>query len=183
MPEPALVDLGDMVRVVNLEQYDLFWSWDSRRTIIKSGDSAFVLFDCAKVYVGDPRSGERVRSMKNEQGLVQFIPDRATETRRLKILYNDNRMADEAVINGYPDVEVYTMTGERITTVLDDPVGRTVIPVETTKYDSDALMARIDRQDRLIAKLLGERNIQPDDPSLTERLSMPVVDELPPEDV
>jgi hypothetical protein len=157
-------ELGETLRVVNLSTRDTYrFAWNSRQYVLAPGASEFMPFDAVKVYTGDPRATNNVRTSRDSIGIVSFLPDRATEVRRLRLLYaapfgeymrasdvggifvNSNpdepneslatRFAWEGV--RIPQVEVYNIRGERIYTVLDDPEGAMSIPVSFTRHDID----------------------------------------------
>lgn len=130
--------------------------WDSRKHNLQPGRDSFIPFEAAASFFGDPRSGERIVSIINERGQVGFIPDRATEVRRLRTKY-DNMFGDETVIENYPIVEVYDLQeNERIITVLDDPKGDTVRIAERTVTQDNELVDIVHAQQ----KTINEQNKQ-----------------------
>jgi len=52
---------------------------------------------CAFSWFGDPRSTAQMGTVRDQKGIVGFIPDRDTERRRLRVKY-DNQFGDENVI-------------------------------------------------------------------------------------
>lgn len=136
------------------------FQWDSRAYPAAVGKETFVPFEAVAVAMGDPRSAETVASVRDEGGNVSFVVDRATELRRLIVLY-DNEMDDNNEGPMYaPDASVTDLEGEPIKTVLDDPAGESVTPVQTTILDRDQLMQQIQRQQRLIEQLADEQDIE-----------------------
>lgn len=135
--------------------------WDSRKYNLVPGQDCFVPFEAAVNMFGDPRSGERIVSNRDERGQVGFIPDRATEVRRLRTKY-DNLFGNEAIVENYPLVEVYELDGTRITTVLDDPQGESTTPVVKTVREDNELLEIVKRQQATINQLMERVGILPD---------------------
>lgn len=145
--------------------------WDARPYVCKPGESVFAPFEAVSIALGDPRSGESVQSQRDEAGNVLFVLDRPTEVRRLRTLY-DNQLGDEAVILFAPIAEVEDLEGKKIRTVIDDPEGQTVTPVQTTVLDRDQLLSQVQRQQRMIERLAESQGIDlaTGEPSPTEEI-------------
>jgi hypothetical protein len=163
-------------------------------------------FDAIKVYTGDPRATNNIRTSRDSLGIVSFLPDRATEVRRLRLLYSapfgeymrasdvggifvhtpdpsDTALATKYAWDGVriPLVEVYNIRGERIFTVLDDPEGTLNIPVTVTQHQvdrSDQLQRLVEQQSTIIDALSARLGIDPNSPALDNQ---DVLNELPPE--
>lgn len=150
---PPTVSLGDWVKVVNVGEKPFTAQWDSRKYTAPVGGEVFMPFEAAKLWLGDPRAAESISSHRDITGMVSWIPDRATEVRRLRALY-DNQFGDERTITGHPVVEVYTQAGDRIYTVLDDPNGERVAPAVSSVMDHAALLDQVKRQQATIDLLL-----------------------------
>lgn len=160
---PVALDDSDIVRVVNTADAPFTIMYDSKSYKLEPGQDSFIPFPAAALWFGDPRSTGTLGSVVNERGLRSYIPDRDTEVRRLRVKY-DNQFGDENKIIRHPLVEVYALTGERITTVLDDPAGDSVNVVPQTVQDQGNLMALITAQAQQIEKLtqlVMERDQQP----------------------
>ena len=132
--------------------------WDSRPYVVSVGDTAFAPFEAVSVAVGDPRSSDETRTVRDESGNVGWIVDRATEVRRLRTLY-DNQTGDLSEIKYAPLLDVFDLEGERVKTVLDDPEGDSVTPAVTTLLDRDQLLAQVQRQQRMIEQLAEAQGI------------------------
>jgi hypothetical protein len=132
--------------------------WDSRSYVVQPGDSAFAPFEAVTVAVGDPRSSDSTRVVRDEAGNVGWVVDRETEVRRLRTLY-DNQTGDLAEIKYAPLLEVTDLEGDPIRTVLDDPDGDSVTTVQTTLLDRDQLLAQVQRQQRMIEQLANAQGI------------------------
>lgn len=183
---PGALDIGDFVTVTNEGDQRINWMFDSRPYRIDPGQSAPIPFEVAVLWLGDPRAAGAVMSSRDSRGLVAFIPDRATEVRRLKIKYGDPT-GDEDNIDltasmHYPRVSVKTMDGTPIDFVLTDPTGEksTPVPVSTTHIDPASLLAIVERQQRQIDTLTtlinGPRNDAPLEPLAGEDESVEGVD-------
>lgn len=149
---------GQVLEVNDDTTTPLVLQWDSRRYEIPVGGSAFVPFDAMSNAAGDPRAGASMRSYRDESGNTGFILDRATEVRRLRTRY-DNQMGDEEVIYFAPRMTVVDLEDNLIRTVLDDPSGESVLPITTTLVDRDALLAQVQRQQRMIEMLADQQGI------------------------
>src|SRR5271154_5737592 len=82
------VELAETMRVLNKGSQTLRLRWDSRTYDIAPGKDSYMPFDCVKLYFGDPRCTALMQSVTDTRGLVSFVGDRATEVRRLRLLYN-----------------------------------------------------------------------------------------------
>lgn len=195
-PLAVVPELGETLRVLNVSPSDTYrFAWNSRQYTIPPAGSDYMPFDAIKVYCGDPRSTNNVRTSRDSLGIVSFLPDRQTEVRRLRLLYSapfgeymaagdvggifvhtpdpsDNgslaiKFAWEGV--RIPLIEVYNIRGERIYTVLDDPEGSLNIPVNITQSHvdrSDQLSRLVQQQSSIIAALSERLGIDPNSPAL-----------------
>lgn len=166
MPTVQAVTLGDMVRLVNLEDRALRLAWNSQTFTIPANGEAFVPFDLAKLYFGDPRSLETVTRVRDERGHDMIIADRAAEIRRLQTYWQSSTikfreyipgdrsyLEEEGISDLLPHVEVYTLGGERILMVADDPYGDTVMAATSTRAESDRMRQQLMDQSDMIAEL------------------------------
>ena len=195
MPNNPNVELSETLKVVNWSvtrdgrPQGLRLAWNSRKyDLAPNGGECYIPFDCVKLYFGDPRTTEQMRTLRDSIGIVSFLPDRPTEVRRLRLLYaapfgeylnNEDlggiytvnptdamEVGKNAAFEGVhvPKVEVYNMQGERIYTVLDDPQGLDTIPVPVTGSFRDDMAALVQRQAALIDTLARKVGIDPTDP-------------------
>jgi len=180
MPEISDIALTDQVSVRNLNhtlpadhwQYNkpVVLQWNSRTwTVPVGGETHGIPFEVIKKDFGDPRSTDRVVAVRETpNSMPEFIPDRMTEVRRLQQLYQntvirfreyvpgDRSFLEEGITDRAPKVEVYTLAGDRIYTVLDDPYGDRVVAAVPTRSDRDALAAQLAAQSELMAKMQAE---------------------------
>lgn len=133
----------------------LRFTWNSRPFVIYEGQEQHIPFELAKKEFGDPRSLEGIYRIKDEYGEEQIIPDRLAEVRRLQNYWQDSivrfreyvpgdrSFAADGISSLLPKVEIYSLTGERIMMVTDDPYGDTVMVENRSKSEvsqKDAIM-------------------------------------------
>jgi len=174
------IALSDQVRVKNLNHLlpEGHWQhnkpvvlqWNSRTwTVPVGGETHGVPFEAIKKDFGDPRSTDRVVAVRdNPNAPPEFIPDRLTEVRRLQQLYQntvirfreyvpgDRSFLEEGITDRAPKVEIYTLAGDRIYTVLDDPYGDRVIAAVPTRSDRNALADQLTKQSEMMARMQKE---------------------------
>jgi hypothetical protein len=126
--------------------------WDNVVYRLERDKPGFVPAAAAWSAFGDPRSGAVVTSSRTRRGTVGFVPDRATEVRRLRQKYA-NHDGDDTQFQDVPVVEVYDLQNNRLTTVLDDPSGQTVTAAVQTVAGHEQLLAIINRQQQMLAEL------------------------------
>lgn len=200
-----VVELSETLKVINRGSRGLRLSWNSRKYDINPmGGVCYMPFECVKLYFGDPRCTNNMRTIKDSIGIVSFLPDRATEVRRLRLLYaapfgeymsnvdlggifqSDPKEAHEIgkarAFEGVsvPNVEVYNIQDQRIFTILDDPEGLDTIPVQVTAAQRNDLEILVGRQASIIDALAAKLGIDPNGPALLN--SPDVTGEVPEED-
>jgi hypothetical protein len=206
----VMPEIGETLRVTNISTLDTYrFAWNSRQYVIPPTSSEFMPFDAVKVYTGDPRATNNVRTSRDSIGIVSFLPDRATEVRRLRLLYAapfgeymrasdvggifvnshptipNEELASKFAWEGVriPQIEVYNIRGDRIFTVLDDPEGAMTIPITVTRHDlnsNDHLHNLIQQQATLIDTLSQRLGIDPNSPALDNTPDL--LNEPPPEE-
>jgi hypothetical protein len=161
------VKVGDILRVENVGTKIFRGMWDQIDYVIPPFGEDFLPFEAVKLFFGDPRSTDKVRSVHDVRGIVGFLPDRASEVRRLRLLY-DHGFGDYTGKEGaevvwdadkIPHMNVTTLKGERIWTVLDDPVGTTVLPAVTTQAQDAELRDVVRQQGQLIRSLMDRLGV------------------------
>jgi hypothetical protein len=156
------IEVDDVVVVRNNESIPRTIGWNSREYVLSPDKPAFVPAACAFCWFGDPRSAADVKAKKADNGFVEFIPDRATEVRRLRIKYGALD-GDEATFDGVriPDVTITTAEGNEVITVLQDPAGHSVMAAQTTVQSQDELLAMVKKQQRQLDMLVSQMDDPP----------------------
>lgn len=176
------VNLGDIVKVINHGPRPLKLMWDSRKYVIAPDAEEFVPFECAKLYFGDPRALENVQSVRDDRGVVGFVSDRATEVRRLRLLWDHSfgeyipGEVDAFDTARIPHVDVFTVRGERVPMVLDDPEGNAIIPAQQTRTEQTDMRAQLAQQGSLINALMERLGMQP---GSTASANLPPIEPFP----
>lgn len=173
------VTIGEQVRIVFTgwpeghprHGQPLELTWNSRTYRIPAGGSTHVPFELAKVYFGDPRSGENIARVRDEFGNDMIVPPRFTETKRLADLWlgsefgtnaakfrefipgDRTHFQDGRITDTIPPVEVYSMDGQRIPMVTDDPYGDDRIAVQLSKAEADTQRQQLIDQSEMILHL------------------------------
>jgi len=156
------VKVGDILRVTNMGKKLFRAQWDLVDYVIPAGASDYMPFEAVKLFFGDPRSTDVVRSMRDARGLISFLPDRAGEVRRLRLLYSHG-FGDYTGKEGsdvvweqekIPHCKVETLQGQRVYTVIDDPAGASVMPAISSQADDARLREIVEQQGKLIRSLM-----------------------------
>lgn len=145
------MESGEIVRALNNGTMPLTLTYSSRDYVLHPDREVAIPFDCMVSYFGDPRARKEIYSTRDSFGIVTWIPDRDTEVRRLRVkwgLYNgDARFIPLQIPVTFMDFE-----GNRIQTVVDDPMGdsvntqpQTVSEVSLLTSQLIALQARLDQ--------------------------------------
>lgn len=167
----------DLLVVKNLEDHDLKLTSDGRTVIIPAGAAKQVPFDSVRINFGDPRSQENPGMMTMPNGEKVMIPSRGRELKRLELWYGINGIKGEAVAKGDPSlvkelsdvapkVEITTVDGEPVDTVISDPSGENpvAIPVDLDSQSSLAnQQAQLQRQMDAVNARLRDLEGQPTD--------------------
>lgn len=149
------IDGDTILMAVNEGDAPVTLMYDSRTYRLEPGRGIPMPFAAVALWFGDPRANESVQALRDQRGLVAFVPDRETEVRRLRAKY-DNQLGDERKITNTPSVAIYSIPeNERIYTVLDDPQGERVIEVSTTRQEQTDLLGMIARQQKQIELLMA----------------------------
>ncbi len=186
MPDTTSVQslkTGDILQVTNVGEKLFRGQWDLVDYVIPPTGSDYIPFEAVKLFFGDPRATDKTRSARDTRGLVSFIPDRAAEVRRLRLLYahgfGDYTGAEGADVvwefDKIPHMRVETLQGQRIFTVLDDPSGSSVLPAISTQADDDRLRDIVEQQGKLIRSLMDRVGLN----SLSDLANPGVYEPLP----
>jgi hypothetical protein len=188
MPEP-----GDVVVAINNESLPFTITYNKRDYPLRPGQTTFVPFEAACLALGDPRAQENIRSYKGIDGLVAFIPDRATEVRRLRAKYGAV-YGPETTLEGYfdngknqvgdpihiPDITITTPDGEKMWMVVEDPAGAHSEDATISVSDNEGMLAQLKRQQAQIDLLVSQ--ITSDNPNTKLGTVSEEGDVVPPSD-
>jgi hypothetical protein len=171
------VAVGDLLLVKNVDTRDWIFRWANHPYSLPQGHQIHLPFEAVKLYLGDPRSTVHVQHTSDGLGRDEFIPDRASEIRRLYQLYPPTDMTfrdmsldtpdsiPEHITDRTPLVEVYTLEGDRVYTVVDDPTGERVIAAPTvSRFDEKAAAATIARLQDQVNLLMDRFGVAPTGP-------------------
>lgn len=139
MPSRPSVQVTNLAREAGGK--DFKDKYDGEVYIIKTGGSAFVPWEAACRWLGDPN-------------LVDDTNDksRRNEYNRLSVKYGvyENEELWEA---NRPTISVYSMDGDRITMLLDDPEGDEILVAEQTIRESQQMEDRLQQMEREMVAL------------------------------
>lgn len=176
--------IGDIVRVQNLGAKPIKCMWDSRHYNVPVGGEEFMPFECMKLYFGDPRAAENIHSVRDDRGVVGFVSDRATEVRRLRLLW-DHKFGEyiPGEVDAFddtriPHVHVFDIRGNPVPTVLDDPEGTRVMQAHQTQAQQTDLMSVVQNQGKMI-EILMQRLGMDQGPATFNGMNLPPVDSPP----
>lgn len=171
-----MLQSGDIVRIVNKDTRPVTITSGGRSYTLPVGKETAIPFDAMTLWFGDPRADKDMKAYRDEQGIATWIPDRASEVRRLRIKWGIH-FGDASVVYDLnaetqpPLVEIYDLAGERIYSVIDDPLGENVVESRQSVAEQNDLLATIQRQQRQIDQLLEaaglDRGAIPHDPALS----------------
>lgn len=152
---------------------DLHLMWDSQRYFVAAGENALLGYSLIKKDFGDSRALANPQTLLDSVNRKEFIPSRMGEVRRLRGMYNQafgDYLGDDDGKNAFeqhhiPHIYMYHASGlgpgERIYTVLEDPLGRSVIPVTSTAMDNQELKRMVMEQAETIKALLAATGLDP----------------------
>jgi hypothetical protein len=160
------VVIGDLILVTNVDIRAWSFDYDRRSYTMQPGQSVHMPFEAVCVYFGDPRSTGEVAHTTDQQGRDGFVPDRLSEVRRLRqlwqpsdltpreILPNDPYLLIEGVSDRAPKVTLYTLDGVQLFSVLDDPLGDRVIAANSpTRYDDNYWRQKYEEQEARVQRM------------------------------
>jgi hypothetical protein len=149
MSATVTIGSGDVVMARNLGTRPLTLTYGGRKYDVPVEKQVAIPFDCMTLWFGDPRATDAIRSVRDEAGIVTWVPDRATEVRRLRLKWGQITGSEETVTEGprdVPKVEFSDFDGRQIFSVVDDPFGDHISPVQITRAENDDLRALVLRQ-------------------------------------
>lgn len=141
---------NDTVKVINKGDKKFVIGWNNRYYTLLPKKDAHVPIEAVINAFGDPRAGGNMAYLRPEDGGTGVVPDRASEIRRLAQLYGietqqlkDHASGDSESPRPLPVVEVYTLDGDRLYTVLEDIPGEWTLSTEAPIRTDDEANRRI----------------------------------------
>lgn len=164
--------VGEVWRIRNVGTHEFKDSYNGNVYRAAVGSDTIVPVEAGILWLGNP----------NTRDIDPRRLDRTNEFKRLRVRYGayDNLDQPQGVTpmwdNVKPKVEAFTLDGDRVLTVVDDPFGELTAPVELTHQEriSDnamvtALQSQMAEMQSTINQLLGKENEDPDsDPAHTD---------------
>lgn len=147
-------DLQDTVRIKNLGKKELRLAHNSRLTVVPAGGEGFVSRECAIIHFGNPEvrndpmkdhSEDRdARKLEYERVLALYVPLNDGVSRiDMKLL---------------PSVEIYEVTGEQWTSLLDDPQGLELPAVGAPEVDKEHMLEALQAQLNRLQQQINDNN-------------------------
>lgn len=145
---------GDIVLVTNKSDVPMTKEFSGKRYVLYTDKETAIPFDAACLWFGDPRSDELIRNRMNDRGLVTYIPDRASEIRRLRLYWGLPNGNESTFEGGWtPTVEVCTLERDMLPVVLSDPSGESITPSSQTAGERDDLVNMVLKLQRELAAM------------------------------
>lgn len=168
----------EFVQVRN--ETDHNYEWDGRQ--YPAGSTSTVPFLNMANSFGDPRAVAGVHqpflSGKGEKGVIQ---PREDERNRVQTVWRIGGPDPIYAWDDLPKLSFYTMDGERLFTVAEDPYGEHVTPANLTVDQQQVLQHTVERQQEIINRLLEVSGLDKDAlPTDGESVSLPI--DLPTDD-
>lgn len=159
------------VKVINKSDHLVPMEWNSRKYHIKPNAERLVPYFCMVHYCGDPRAFDVPGDMRR-----RF---RSDEWQRLRTLYGVyEHTSDLSLMAQIPTLEVFTPSGKRIPTVLDDPEGTTVQDQAARVSDVDNARMEAQALREQLAKVMKRMDeLETNRPTPVDSLSTPELDE------
>lgn len=170
---------GDIVRVTNRSDVPMAKAFNGKSYVLHPDKETAVPFDAICLWFGDPRSDDLIRNRMNDRGIVTYIPDRASEVRRLR-LYWGLPFGDETSFEGgwTPTVDVFTLEGAPLPIVLNDPSGTSITPVTQTAGERDELtnmVLKLQRELAAMQQMMAGQETNPVQEAITDGIE-PYID-------
>lgn len=155
-----------MVRVKNVGDKPFKDGYANQTYEIKPGKEAFVPFDAAALWFGhpdvydvSPRQRARFDQWKRLRTKYGAFDVAAKGENGVQVVTS----ADQMWERNKPQVEVYTLEGKRLTTVIDDPEGKTIGANEEQDVQNAGLIARQEYLERELEALRAAIRTTSDD--------------------
>jgi hypothetical protein len=197
----GVIDETSAVRVKNVSDTRFIGDYANRRYVIEAGAEIIAPYHAAVYWFGDPRSrniGEKRSTHYRDQEIARLSTlyglfndafwdeygDGNLKTARIIVSHDESIPPRDYTGTRHPNlpqVEVYDLgTGDRILTVIDDPVGNELAPSSTAEVESRALADQVKAMGEQLANL--QRELAQRDPALAANTSIALDTPPPSED-
>ena len=153
---PLSIQPSEFVRVINRGTERLTLSYHSRKYTIPPQHEGFVPFEAFAIMFGDPRSTTGGTYFKPDHYETPIgIPPRGDILHRLYVLYGVGD-TPEKLLETMPSIEAYTMEGDRITLVAEDPeceLPTMPLDLQDASPDIQTRLAQLERELAVYRKL------------------------------
>lgn len=139
--------VSGMVKVVNVGDQTFTDMFESSPFSLEPGEEQFVQFEAASLWFGNPelmdvgpRQRARFETYKRLRSRYGAFDDDVEDPETGRMTHIS---ADERWEANKPRVEVYTLQGERLWTVVDDPLGEHVNPAAISSAENNLVLNRL----------------------------------------
>lgn len=181
-----MIEPGEFCKVRLNAEPERTIEYAGRKYRLPVGTEVIVPTEAAIAWFGDPRSIATIQPVTNPlNGEKTFIADRPSEVRRLRfkwgLEFGDEESFEDSpdAAHAIPDVDLFTLEGIKIKTVLQDPSGNTVNAAFTSKSDDEALRSLVERQQHQIDLLLKQLNLNEEGNEAAHETELPSDDSVP----
>lgn len=164
-PLPTSLQSGtdQMVRVKNTGKRPFKDGFNSRTYEIKPGADVFVPFDAVCLWLGHPSVFDVSPRQRGRTDLFFRLRQRYGAYDTIEKVDGEDVAvgADEMWQRNQPHLEVYTLEGERVYTIIDDPDGDKIRPADTTASEQSGIserLATLEAESALLKKLLADKD-------------------------
>lgn len=143
MARAQILEFERPLRLVNTSDREWSDSFASQKYRVPAQSEGLAPIDAVRLWFGDPE----LRDVGDDNA-------RDREYKRLRQRYGAGMGTDDAEWEAQkPRMEVYTLDGERVTTVIDDPTGASLAdaPIERDQYE--ALRGMVANQEKELAEM------------------------------
>lgn len=139
-----------MVRLVNKGDKDFTDGFASQTYTIKAHSEGFVPFDAACLWFGHPDAYDVSPRQRARTDMYRRLRQRYGAFDTVEKKGNDDVpvSGDEMWERNRPRVEVYSLEGDQIITVIDDPEGTNVTAADQTQAEQAGLLGRLEALER-----------------------------------
>lgn len=132
---------GEVVKVINKSQKPIIWKYNSVKYPLRPDIPAIVPVEAMWNWLGNPE-------------LVDLDEQRRPRTDAfMRLQFKYGAYAERQWQDVKPNVEVYDLDDNRITTIVDDPDGEAITPQSRTIHENTLLLERMAAQEHELKQL------------------------------